>query len=180
MSTSRRASSVAVACGLLTGCAASAGGASPTRPAGVDDAPPTTYLDAPAGPYPGPPAEVLDAQVVFFDPDGRGGPPGTGTREVITDVAGLEAFAARYVDDAPVLGADPRDALAAGMVLVGGTISIGCDGADRALLVNTGSEVHAVGVRPRPDHEVTCVRAVTSTALLAVTPDVLAAVRGAG
>ena len=156
------------------------GGKSTSGPTVADERPSTTYLDEAAGPYPGPPAQVLDAQVVFFDPDGLDAPAGIDTIEVITDVAGLEAFATRYVDGAPALGHDARAALADGMVLVGGTVSIGCDAADHALLVNTGSDVRAVGVRPRPDRDVTCVRAIRSTALLAVTPDVLAAAQGAG
>jgi hypothetical protein len=179
MSSSRRASSVAVACVLFTGCGAAVGGTSTSGPTIADAGPSTTYLDEAAGPNPGPPAEVLDADVVFFDRDGVG-TAGLDTIEVITDAGALQVFATRYVDGSPALGRDAQDALADGMVLVGGTVSIGCDGAERALLVNTGSDVRAVGVRPRPDRDVTCVRAIRSTALLAVTPDVLAAARGAG
>ena len=51
-----------------------------------------------------PPAEVLDADVVFFDADGADEQPDLPPPAVIADVTALEAFVQRYVD-----GELPRD-----------------------------------------------------------------------
>jgi len=123
------------------------------------------------GPTSPPPAEVLDATVVYFDADGvdeqRTDPP----IGLITSADGLAAFERRHVDGEPGLGNAARDALSDGRVLVGGVVSEGCFAADGAFLglVAIGVRVLPKGL-PDEDPEIACVRAITSVALLAIDP----------
>lgn len=165
-----------VAVGVLAGCGGPAGEVStgsPLLPPTTTSAPTMTVPDHDPRRlgHPGPPEQVLDATVVFFDADGSDARPDLAPLGAITDAGGLDAFAARYVHGSPDLGSSAVEALAQGKVLVGGTISQGCFPAERALLVTNGSEVHPVGVRPASDDpDVACARAITSTALLAIEP----------
>lgn len=158
---------IAAALGVLAaGCGSDAAGSDSTVAVHVSDHAPST--ERPKNP---PPAEVLDATVVFFDADGidariAAPPPGP-----ITGTAGLEAFARRHVDDDPALGSAAADALEDGKVLVGATVSSGCFAADGALLVLFDGDVRLIATGlPDPDPDIACVRAITSVALAAIDP----------
>lgn len=160
------------AIGVLASCGSSTSDASTGAPTTTQAS--TSHvvqLEARRGGHPGPPEQVLDATVVFFDADGRDARPEVAPLGAITDAAGLDEYVARYVDGSPDLGAAAAEALAQGKVLVGGTISRGCLPAERALLVTNGDEVHPAGVSAASDDpDLACVRAITSTALLAIEP----------
>ena len=130
--------------------------------------PPSSGLGS-GGPIAPPPAEVLDATVVFFDADGTdqqrdAPPPG-----VIADTSALDAFAQRYVDGDPLLGSAAREALDDGKVLIGGAVSSGCFAAEGTRLAFTAADVRLLPVGlPPDDPDVACVRAITSIALVAI------------
>ena len=168
--TARRASAIAaVALGLwAVGCGPS--GRATTGPSADTGGSGTTSMDGPVAP---PPAEVIEATVVHFDPDSTA--TGTGASSGrIDDAAGLAAFVARSVDGDPALGTAARDALRAGQVLIGGPVSTGCVPAEGAILAFTATDIRLlpVGLGPE-DPDVECVRVVTSTALVAVDADAL-------
>jgi len=118
-----------------------------------------------------PPAQVLEATVVFFDPDGRDEQADAPEMGAITDAPRLATFAARYVDGEPALGRAAAAALAEGKVLVGGVVSSGCFPSNGAILV-----LMANGIRLLPDGladedpDLACYRAITSVALVAIDP----------
>lgn len=123
------------------------------------------------GPSSPPPAEVLDATVVFFDADGRDEQLTAPELGAITDAGGLDKFTARYVDGEPELGPAAAEARAAGKVLIGGVVSSGCfpaDGAD-LVLVADGVRLLPIGL-PDEDPHIACYRAITSVALVAIDP----------
>jgi hypothetical protein len=153
----------AAALGSLT----AACGSTASRGATIEAAssgPTTTF-----GPIAPPPAEVLDATVVFFDPDGTDRQPDLPPPGVIADLRALEGFEQRFVDGDPAPSSAARGALEQGKVLVGGTVSIGCLPAEGAQLAFTAAEVLLLptGLPPDGPH-VYCVRAITSVALLAI------------
>ena len=121
------------------------------------------------GPIAPPPAEVLDATVVYFDPDGTDRqrdlpPPG-----VIADEPALEAFRQRFVDGDPGLGDDASMALEGGRVLIGAAVSSGCFPAGGAQLAFTAVDVRLLPTGLSPDDpDVDCARAITSIALVAI------------
>ena len=88
---------------------------------------------------------------------------------LIDDQGDLDAFIARYVDGDVALVA-AADALAAGDVLIGGVVSIGCSPADGALLVLTAAGVDLLATGVEEDPDITCIRAITSIALMAIDP----------
>jgi hypothetical protein len=115
------------------------------------------------------PHQDLDARLVFFDPDGTGSGPVGEVGPPITDPAGLDAFAARYVDQHPRMPDAAAAALDRGLVLVGGVVSSGCEPAAGARLAVVADEVRLVALGD-PDALPECVRAVRSIALFAVDP----------
>ena len=145
-------------------------GTGPARNVG-SSAPPTTY-----GPISPPPAEVLDATVVYFDADGIDRQPTAAPLGLIADEPALAAFVARDVDGDPALGTTARDALGAGRVLIGAPVSRGCAPAADAVLAFTAADVRLLPVGfVDDDPDVECVRAITSIALVAIERDELPA-----
>lgn len=118
-----------------------------------------------------PPAQVLDATLVYFDPDGIDDAAAAPAAGLIDDLAGLDAFAERYVDGDPRLRSAAAAALHAGKVLIGGPVSSGCFPAGGAILGLTGAGIQLIpdGL-PAEDPNVMCVRAITSIALVAILP----------
>jgi len=166
----RRSTSIlAVVLGLFApGCAGGASGSDTTEPTTdttTGDETTTTHLRVP------PPAEVLDAELVYFDPDGTDERIADPPDGLITDQAGLRAFQQRYVDGEPALDAAASQALAGRKVLIGGVVSSGCFPATRAVLGDISGDVRLIPVGvPDDDPEIACVRAVNSIALVAVDP----------
>jgi hypothetical protein len=148
------------------------GGPDPSGP-GPSTSPAPTATSGPIAP---PPAEVLAAAVVFFDPDGTDRQPGSPPPPVITDAGDLDAFAQRYVDGDPGLETAARQALADGKVLIGATVSSGCFAASGAQLAFTAADIRLLPLGlPPDDSDVECVRAITSVALVAIDPSELPA-----
>lgn len=150
-----------VAVGLLAGC----GSSRPVVGTTGD------LVDEP-GPPPHPrPAQVLDAAVVHFDPDGTDALASAPPLGRIIDAAGLDEFARRYVDGEPSFGTAAREALDNGAVLIGGRISSSCTPAERPLLVLFDGDVDIVAAGlPKDDPDLACVRAIDSIALVAIDP----------
>ncbi|MET0325065.1 MAG: hypothetical protein ABW219_07585 [Ilumatobacteraceae bacterium] len=168
---------VAAALGLLSaGCGsagpAASGGSDPSGSGpSTSQSPPTTF-----GPIAPPPAEVLDATVVYFDADGGDRQPASPPPAVIADAGALDAFVQRYVDGDPPLGAAARHALDDGQVLIGAAVSSGCFPATGALLAFTAADVRLLPVGlPADDPDIECVRAITSVALVAIDAQALPA-----
>ena len=112
---------------------------------------------------------MLDATVVYFDPDGTDQQPRVPPPPVIADVTALDAFAQRYVDGAPPLGSAAGDALNDGLVLVGGTVSSGCFAAEGARLAFTAVDIRLLPIGlPPEDPDLMCERAITSIVLMAI------------
>ena len=155
---------VAAVLGCLTVACGSPVAPVATGTPGTSGSGPTTT----SGPISPPPAEVLDATVVYFDADGTDREPAWPPPGVITDPSALAAFAQRYVDGDPVLGSAARAALDDGKVLVGAAVSSGCFAARGASLAFTAVDVRLLPVGLPPDDDVHCVRAITSVALVAV------------
>lgn len=148
---------------LAAGCGSNASGFETT----VDDTVVETSIGVPPAP---PPAEVLDAELVFFDADGMDARITEPPDGPITDVPALRRFARRHVDGMPQLD-DAREALAEGKVLVGGAVSSGCFAADGAILGLVAGDIRLIPVGlPDEGPEIACVRAITSVALMAIDP----------
>lgn len=144
---------------LWSGCAGTSSPVGPPLDAGGERLPP--------------PAEVLDATVVWFDADGRSSAaPEIGA---ITDQSVLDRFEQDRVDGAPPLGDAAADALAAGNILIGGTVSSGCFPAASGQLVILNGDIRLSPIGLRVEPNVDCVRAITSVALLAIDPSDLPA-----
>ena len=127
--------------------------------------------EPPDGPVSPPPAEVLDATVVFFDADDMGPHSNAEAPRLIEDEQALDAFEAQYVDGDPAFGSAPREALEAGQLLVGGMVSRGCYPAQDAQLAFDVDEVLLLPIGiPADDGNVECYRAITSVALLSIDP----------
>lgn len=126
---------------------------------------------APIGEVLPPPAEVLDATVVFFDGYSMTGGGAVSPIGAIVDGAGLATFAERHVDGDPELGTAAVDALQSGKILVGGPVSSGCSPASsgRLLLFGDG-DVRLSPIGGEQDPNLNCYQAVVSVVLMAIDP----------
>ena len=126
--------------------------------------------DAPIGEELPPPAEVLDATVVFFDGNSMNGGGSRSPIGAIDDQAGLDTFVDRHVDGDPELGTAAADAIDAGKILVGGPVSSGCSPASSGQLLLFGGDVRLAPIGGEQDPNLDCYRAVVSVVLVAIDP----------
>lgn len=145
---------------LCVGCGGDAADSSTTEP---------SLPTHGSGPGSDPGSNVVEAQLIYFDADGRDESPGEPPLVRIDGPADIDAFIARFVDMDPSL-TGITDALADGKVVLGGRMSSGCFPASAAHLERDGNAIVAVADGVRDDEGITCVRAITSVALFAMDP----------